>query len=178
MWIASGPILSIPIHSHTCQYDPCKVLLKKMTLSLPMNLPKSVFFGSSDWANDWLVTDPVLALVPKKYLYLRLPTPINCIPHPYWMYTKCFSTLRCYGWAYRCILMLEYMCRWGWILGKRGMAEPVWCYGVMVEAENPHRMHPTSILDVYKVFLHLEMLWMGIWVHPYSHNTCAGGGEN
>ncbi len=50
--IASGPILSIPIHSNTCQYDPCKVLLKKMTLSLPMNLPKSVFFGSSDWASD------------------------------------------------------------------------------------------------------------------------------
>jgi hypothetical protein len=31
---------------------------------------------------------------------LRLQTPINCIPHPYWMYTKCFSTLRCCGWAY------------------------------------------------------------------------------
>ncbi len=27
--IASGPILSIPIHSNTCQYDPCTVLLKK-----------------------------------------------------------------------------------------------------------------------------------------------------
>ena len=21
------------------------------------------------------------------------------------------------------------------------------------------------------------MLWMGIWVHPYSHNTCPDGGE-
>jgi len=60
--IASGPILSIPIHSNTCQYDPCKVSLEKMTLSLPMNLPKSAFFGSSDWASDWLVTDPVMAL--------------------------------------------------------------------------------------------------------------------
>jgi len=50
--IASGPILSIPIHSNTCQYDPCKVLLKKMTLSFPMNLPKSAFFGISDWASD------------------------------------------------------------------------------------------------------------------------------
>ena len=39
--------------------------------------------------------------------WLRLPTPINCIPHPYWMYTrKCYSTLRCCGWAYGCILML------------------------------------------------------------------------
>ena len=34
----------------------------------------------------------------------------------------------------------------------------------------------TSILDVYKVFLHLEMLWMGIWVRTYAV-TCAGGGE-
>jgi len=36
---------------------------------------------------------------------LRLQTPIYCIPHPYWMYTKCFSTWRCCGWAYGCILM-------------------------------------------------------------------------
>jgi len=38
-------------------------------------------------------------------------------------------------------------------------------------------MHPTSILDVYKVFKHLEMMWMGILVYPYSRNTCAGGGD-
>jgi len=25
--------------------------------------------------------------------WLRLQTPIDCIPHPYWMYTKCFSML-------------------------------------------------------------------------------------
>ena len=39
----------------------------------------------------------------------------------------------------------------------------------MVEAANTH-LHPTSILvlEVYKVFEHLEMLWMGIWVHPYT----------
>jgi len=38
--------------------------------------------------------------------WLRLQTPIDCIPHPYWMYTKCLSTLRCCRWAYGCILML------------------------------------------------------------------------
>jgi hypothetical protein len=37
--------------------------------------------------------------------WLRLKTPIDCIPHPYWMYTKCFSTLRCCGWVYECIIM-------------------------------------------------------------------------
>ncbi len=27
--------------------------------------------------------------------WLRLQTPVDCIPHPYHMYTKCFSTLIC-----------------------------------------------------------------------------------
>ncbi len=42
--------------------------------------------------------------------------------------------------------------------------------------------HPTlylrSILNVYKVFEPLHMLWMGIWVHPYTviySYTYAGG---
>jgi hypothetical protein len=38
--------------------------------------------------------------------WLRLQTPIECIPHPYWMYAKCFSTLRCCGWAYGYTLAL------------------------------------------------------------------------
>jgi hypothetical protein len=38
--------------------------------------------------------------------WLRLQTPIDCIPHSYWMYTKSFSMLRCCGWAYGCILVL------------------------------------------------------------------------
>jgi hypothetical protein len=38
----------------------------------------------------------------------------------------------------------------------------------MAEAQNPHRLHPTSISYVYKVFYHLDMLWIGIWVHPYT----------
>jgi hypothetical protein len=47
----------------------------------------------------------------------------------------------------------------------------------MVEAANPQRLHPTTILDVSKVFEHLVMLWMGIWVHLYAFITCAGGDE-
>jgi hypothetical protein len=56
----------------------------------------------------------------------------------------------------------------GGFKGKWSMAEPVWCCGVMVDTSNPHWLHPTSILDVYKVFYQLGMLWMGIWVHPYA----------
>jgi len=37
----------------------------------------------------------------------------------------------------------------------------------MDEATTGFRLDPTSILDVYKVFWHLDMLCMGIWGHPY-----------
>jgi hypothetical protein len=45
--------------------------------------------------------------------WLRLQTTTDCIPHPYWMYKKCFSTFICCGWAYGCTLTLLYLCRWG-----------------------------------------------------------------
>ena len=48
--------------------------------------------------------------------WLRLQTPIDCIPHPCWMYTKCFSTWRYCRWPYGCTLMpYHYICRWGGI---------------------------------------------------------------
>ena len=37
----------------------------------------------------------------------------------------------------------------------------------MGEAKNPFRLDKTSILYIYKVFKHLLMQWMAIWVHPY-----------
>ncbi len=52
--------------------------------------------------------------------WLRLQTPTDCIPHPYHLYTKCFSTLICCGWAYGCTLTLLCLCRSGvdfWIIG-------------------------------------------------------------
>jgi hypothetical protein len=62
--------------------------------------------------------------------WLRLKTPIDCIPHPYWMYTKCFSTLRCCGWAYGCILMPYYMCRWGGGFRENGVWPSLYDVGV------------------------------------------------
>jgi hypothetical protein len=32
----------------------------------------------------------------------------------------------------------------------------------MVEADNHIKLHPTSILDIYKVFEHIDMLSIGI----------------
>jgi hypothetical protein len=45
--------------------------------------------------------------------WLRLQIPIDCIPHPYWMYAKCFSILRCCGWANGFTLMLLIHCGGG-----------------------------------------------------------------
>jgi hypothetical protein len=36
------------------------------------------------------------------------------------------------------------------------------------EAVNHSTINLTSILNVYKVFEHLHMMWMGTWVHPYK----------
>ncbi len=56
----------------------------------------------------------------------------------------------------------------GEVLESWGVGESKWCCGVIVEATNSFRLHPTSISYVYKVFLHLDMLWMGLSKHPYT----------
>ncbi len=62
---ASGPILSIPIHSKVCQYDPCKVSLKKNDPFLNYEPPKvSVFLALVTGLVTGLVTDPVTKEIP------------------------------------------------------------------------------------------------------------------
>jgi hypothetical protein len=64
--------------------------------------------------------------------WLRLQTPKDCIPQSWHIYAKCFSSLRCCGWAYGYTLMPYYMCWWGWILGKMGhgwSCMMLWCHG-------------------------------------------------
>ncbi len=38
----------------------------------------------------------------------------------------------------------------------------------MVEADSHLKLLPTSILDIYKVFEHIDMLSMGIQYQPYK----------
>jgi hypothetical protein len=48
------------------------------------------------------------------------------------MYTKCFSTFICYGWAYGCTLTLLYLCRMGPNFGTLGYdwaRVTLWCHG-------------------------------------------------
>ncbi len=55
--------------------------------------------------------------------WLRLQTCLQCIPHPFYMYTKCFSTLICCcGWSYVCALSLFCLCRSGVDFRKIGLS--------------------------------------------------------
>jgi hypothetical protein len=73
-------------------------------------------FGVDFWdiGVDLSLTDVAMS-------WLRLKPPMECISHPYDMYTKCFSTLICYRWAYRLTLTLLCSCRFGVDFGEIGV---------------------------------------------------------
>ena len=81
------------------------------------------------------------------------------------------STLRCCGWAYGCILIDVLHVQVGVNFRKNGEWPSVYDVAVSwLRLQTPIDCipHPYSILDVYEVFEHLEMLWMEIWVHTYA----------
>jgi hypothetical protein len=41
----------------------------------------------------------------------------------------------------------------------------------MVEAVEPYKLHPTSMSYIHKVFEHLQLLKMGIWLHTHTFTT-------
>ena len=41
----------------------------------------------------------------------------------------------------------------------------------IVDAEEPIKLHPTSMSYIYKVLEHLEQLRMGIWQHTHTVTT-------
>ena len=101
--------------------------------------------------------------------WLRLIEASDCIPHPYRRYIKCFVILIWCEWTYGCTPYTVIPVQVGVKLLKNwSMCKPQWEWGVMDEAARGFRLHPTSMLDVYIVLEHLDMLWMGIWVHPYT----------
>jgi hypothetical protein len=48
------------------------------------------------------------------------------------------------------------------------LVESNYCDYVMVEADSPLKLLPISILDIHKVFEHINMLCIGIWAQPYT----------
>jgi hypothetical protein len=56
--------------------------------------------------------------------WVRLQQASDWIPHPYWMYAKCFGTLIWCEWSYGSILTLLGMCRVGdWFCFFGGRSE-------------------------------------------------------
>ena len=98
--------------------------------------------------------------------WLWLQTFQDCIKQcPCYVSKSCCTLLiSCEIWAYAHIYGYGY----GDDNGYGYRAEHQWCCNVMVEAPNLLTVHPTSISYVYTVFQHLDMLWMGICVRPYT----------
>jgi hypothetical protein len=73
-----------------------------------------------------------------------------------------------------CIVQVGVNLRENW-----GMAEPVWCCKIMVEA-NPQRLHPTSILDIQSVWAPWDAVdgHMGASLHCYARTGGGGFSEN
>jgi hypothetical protein len=54
------------------------------------------------------------------------------------------------------------------LIGMRSLSGGLWQKSNRGGTPDPLGVHPTSISYVYKVFQHLDMLWMGVWVHPFT----------
>jgi hypothetical protein len=57
---------------------------------------------------------------------------------------------------------------WLQFWGTWSLVESKWCNFVMVDADSHLELLPTSILDIYKVIEHIDMLSMGIQYMPYT----------
>ncbi len=57
---------------------------------------------------------------------------------------------------------------WLIIWGSGSLVESKWCHYVAVEADIHLKLLPTSIVDIYKVFGHVDMLSIGVQYQPYT----------
>ncbi len=57
---------------------------------------------------------------------------------------------------------------WHRFWGSGSLVESKYCDYVMVETDSHLKLLPTSILDMYNVFEHIDTLSMGIQYHPYT----------
>ena len=112
------------------------------------------------------------------------------IQHPYWMYTMCFSTLICCGWAYGCTLTLLYLCRWGRMLKNwgevenkiiinrhaKGFLSPLFLLTMWVQRTRPNQEYVRFHL------IAVEEEISTIWARNQSSSKCSprtrkGGGQ-
>ena len=95
--------------------------------------------------------------------------------HTQWYHKHWFMRFNAYASMFK-DYWDSFTCRLGVdFLGNWGRPEPKWCCNFMAVDEIGFRQHPTFILDVFKVFYHLDMMWMGIWVHPHTVTPVQSG---
>ncbi len=95
--------------------------------------------------------------------WLRLTVTLDCFPHPSYTYTKCLSTLIWRPLAYISSLTQLYLPYSAQILGSVSLVESKWCHCVMVDADTTLKLLHASILDIYTVVEHIDMLSIGTW---------------
>jgi hypothetical protein len=72
---------------------------------------------------------------------------------------RCLSTLICCPWAYSSShTHTSRLCFWG----SWSFVDSKYYHYVMVEVESHFKLLPASILDIYIVFEHIDMMSMGI----------------
>jgi hypothetical protein len=74
------------------------------------------------------------------------------------IHQECFSNYFVMSFTFFLVLRAKMHFWWVFLLFCLLMGPP-----------NPRRLYPTSISYVCKVFWHLDMLWMSIWVHPWAN---------
>ena len=75
---------------------------------------------------------------------------------------KVLSTLICCPWAYRSSLTQLYPPTWLKYGGSESRVESECCQYILIETDSHLKLLPSSILHVYIVFEHIDMLSMGI----------------
>ncbi len=55
---------------------------------------------------------------------------------------------------------------WARFWGSGSLVESKWRHYVIVEADSHLKLLPASTLDIYKMFEHIDLLFMGIWQKP------------
>ena len=96
--------------------------------------------GPSDVVMSWL------------RLQTHFQTRLECITHPCHMYTKCFSTWICRGWAYGCTRTLLRLFRPGVEFRKIGVGQSlsdVVISWLRLQTPNLLEVHPSSMSYVY-----------------------------
>jgi len=89
-----------------------------------------------------------------------LPTTNNHITHT----QSGLSTLICWVHEHRLAALNRYFHpTWLRFWASVSLVEYKWCHYVMVEADSHLKLLPPSILHIYNMFEHIDMLSMGIW---------------